>query len=367
MERAYAIASTASAEIRAQRRALAEQIVARQYGLRPQQWAAYGAVGREKSVRDAGYHLAYLAEAVAASDEGLFVSYVDWVQTLFAGLGFKEDVLVRTLTLTGEVLGGALSPEQHALVMPYIQAGLDRTRTPRSAPASYLQEGAPLSVLARSYLDALLQGQRQEASRLILKAAQGGSSIQDLYLHVFQPTQREIGRLWQTNRISVAQEHYCTAATQLVMSQLYPYIFSTARRDRHLVATSVGGELHEIGVRMVADFFEMEGWDSYYLGANTPAESVLQAMVERKADVLAVSATMTFHVSEVRDLIARVRGVKAVQETLILVGGYPFLLSPQLWRQVGADGFAQDAREAVQVANRLIDARIGERDGDSRS
>jgi methanogenic corrinoid protein MtbC1 len=337
---------------------MAEQIVARQYGLRPEQWVKHGALGREKSVRDAGYHLAYLAEAVAASDVALFGSYVDWVRTLFAGLGFDESVLARTLTLTGEVLGETLSPEQSAFVRPYIQAGLDRTRTPRSVPASFLQEGAPLVALARSYLDALLEGQRQMASRLILEAAHGGTSIQDLYLYVFQPTQREIGRLWQMNRISVAQEHYCTAATQLVMSQLYPYIFTTTRRGRRLVATSVGGELHEIGVRMVADFFEMDGWDSYYLGANMPAESILDALVERRADVLAVSATMTFHVSEVRDLIARVRGVEVVKKTTILVGGYPFLLSPGLWRQVGADGFAPDAQEAVRVANRLIDARV---------
>ena len=42
---------------------------------------------------------------------------------------------------------------------------------------------------------------------------------------------------------------------------------------------------------------------------------------------------------------------------VILVGGYPFLLSPDLWRRVGADGFASDAQQAVQVANALADAR----------
>ena len=69
------------------------------------------------------------------------------------------------------------------------------------------------------------------------------------------------------NLLSVAQEHYCTAATQLVMSQLYPRIFSTERRGRTLVAARVADDLHEIGLRMVADFFEMEGWDTFYVGA----------------------------------------------------------------------------------------------------
>ena len=63
----------------------------------------------------------------------------------------------------------------------------------------------------------------------------------------------------------MAQEHYCTAATQLIMSQLYPYIFTTGKNGRVLVGTCVSGDLHEIGVRMVSDFFEMEGWDTFYL------------------------------------------------------------------------------------------------------
>ncbi|MDZ7776615.1 MAG: hypothetical protein U5L09_13885 [Bacteroidales bacterium] len=55
------------------------------------------------------------------------------------------------------------------------------------------------------------------------------------------------------------------------MSQLYPYIFNSQRVGKSMVAATVGGELHEMGIRMVADFFEMEGWDTWYLGANAPA------------------------------------------------------------------------------------------------
>jgi methanogenic corrinoid protein MtbC1 len=104
---------------------------------------------------------------------------------------------------------------------------------------------------------------------------------------------------------------------------------------------------------MVADFFEMEGWDTYYLGANTPANAVVGSLAEHKADLLAVSATMTFHVSAVRELIARVRTAVATREVRVLVGGYPFNVSSELWRQVGADGCARDAQEAVAVAGRL--------------
>jgi len=346
-----------SAAIGERKQALAEAVVARQYERQPALWKPLGDLGREKSVRDAGYHLTYLAEAIAAGDPLLFAEYMAWVKVLFAGLGFPDDVAATTLECTREVLAEALAPEQAALALNVVQAGLERLAEAPSTLPSFIQDDAPLAHLARQYLDALLRGERHEASRLILTAADAGVAVGDIYLWVFQPVQREIGRLWQMNRISVAQEHYCTAVTQAVMSQLYPRIFSTERVNRRLVATCVGGELHELGVRMVADFFEMAGWDTYYLGANTPTESVLRALEERRAEVLAVSATITPHVGLAAELIARVKATPATAHVQVMVGGYPFNVAPGLWRSVGADAYARDAQEAVRVASALQPAR----------
>lgn len=344
----------ASAFILAQRDVLAEAIVARQYQLQSQFWKPFGDSGRAKSVRDAGYHLTYLSEALFASDPTLFVEYVAWVKALFAGLKFPEDVLSQSLECMRAVFQEQLPENMRAIACEYVQAGLDALPRAPVAPESFVSTEAPLGALARAYLDALLRGERAAASQLILDAVERGTSVKDIYLNVFQCTQREIGRLWQTNQISVAQEHFCTAATQVVMSQLYPRIFSGVKTGRKLVVTCVGGELHEIGARMVADFFEMEGWDTYFLGANTPTDSILRTLDERGADALAISATMTFHVSRVAELIARVRASGAGNHTKLLVGGYPFNLSPQLWQTLGADGYARDAQEAIEVAGRLV-------------
>ena len=105
---------------------------------------------------------------------------------------------------------------------------------------------------------------------------------------------------------------------------------------------------------MVADFFEMAGWDTYYLGANVPLEGIIDSVTERGANVLAISATMSYHVSAVADVIRAVRQSSGHRAIRILVGGYPFRVDPELWRSVGADGFAVDAPEAVTLASRLL-------------
>ena len=138
---------------------------------------------------------------------------------------------------------------------------------------TYLNVESELGDLGQRYLGLLLAGNRHEASQLVTEAVKDGAPIKTVYIEVFQNSQYEIGRLWQLNEISVAQEHFCTAATQLIISQLYPYLFSHNKTGHRLVVACTGGDLHELGVRMVADFFEMEGWDTFYLGANTTATS----------------------------------------------------------------------------------------------
>jgi len=85
---------------------------------------------------------------------------------------------------------------------------------------------------------------------------EAGVPVKRIYLDVFQATQYEVGRLWQLNEVGVGEEHYCTAATQLIISQLYPQIFASEKGPNTLVATCVAGDLHELGARMVTDFFE---------------------------------------------------------------------------------------------------------------
>jgi methanogenic corrinoid protein MtbC1 len=210
---------------------------------------------------------------------------------------------------------------------------------------------APLGPVALAYLEDLLAGRRDEAFGRVQALADDEVPIARLYLDVFEPVLREIGRRWQHNLLTVAQEHYVTAATQLAMAQLYPRIFRTPRIGRTIVAACVGGELHEVGLRMVADLFELAGWDSHFLGADSPSRAVAEFVTQHHADLVALSATLPSHRDEVRRMVAVVR---AATDAPILVGGRLFHLEPELWRRIGADGTARTAAEAVDAGAALL-------------
>jgi methanogenic corrinoid protein MtbC1 len=342
----------------ARRSALATQMVAREFVRHPELDQRYGRAGRDRCFEDAGYHLAYLAQAIAADSVGLFADYVGWAKVMLAKRGIPAKDLSGLLETMKESLAHELPPDFSRLACDFLDRGLQQLPQMSNDVPCFIAEGTPLAPLARQYLQALLRGERHIASKLMLDAAQNGIAVRDLYLQVFQLTQYEIGRLWQVDEISVAQEHYCTAATQLIMSQLYPYVFGGEKSRGALVATCVSGDLHEIGVRMVSDFFELDGWHTYYLGANAPMSAVVQAVVQHQADALAISATITYHVRAVESLIAAVRRTPKCGRVKILVGGYPFKTDPDLWKIIGADGSAPDAQEAILLANRLTNESL---------
>ena len=76
-----------------------------------------------------------------------------------------------------------------------IDLALEHIASSPESPASFIQPDHPLSELADRYLKAILSSNRHAASELILDAAAKGVSVMDIYLHVFQPVQLEIGRL----------------------------------------------------------------------------------------------------------------------------------------------------------------------------
>jgi methanogenic corrinoid protein MtbC1 len=343
--------------INERRQSLAEQIVARQYEQQPEFWLPFGVGGRKVSIRDASYHLGYLAEAILAADVSLFTGYIAWLKELFAGLHFPDDAMIKTLECIGQVLTGVLPKKMAIIVNEYIAAGLEQMQQPAPVTGSFIYEHDPLADLSMKYVNTLLRGDRNHAIRLIMNAVDRGINVKDIYLRVFQPSLYEFGRLWLQNKINVAQEHYCSAVTQMIMSQLYPHIFNPNRIGRRLVAACVEGELHQIGIHMVADFFEMEGWDTYYLGANTPTKAILQAIHDFEADILGISITMHVQRSTLEDLLNHLRQSEIGKKIKILVGGYIFQKTPDLYKRLEADGWAADAQEAVNEANRLLDIK----------
>ncbi len=205
---------------------LADEAVALLYARKPQLVARYGPMGRRKCVDDTTQTVLYLCEALANNSYLLFREYIAWLKTLFESLNIDVIDIEDSLVCLAEIAVAHLAePDGQRAARMLERARADILTLPLDNVCLITGETSH-AILARAYLKALLEGDKKRAGDMILDHVKAGMPVMDIYLLVFQPTLREVGRLWHTNKITVADEHFVTAATQAIMAQLYPYIFT---------------------------------------------------------------------------------------------------------------------------------------------
>jgi methanogenic corrinoid protein MtbC1 len=226
----------------------------------------------------------------------------------------------------------------------------DSNRTKDAAGEPGMAEHASIAAaLRKEYLKAILTGSRKIALEIIMDAYRGGFTIPAIYMDVFQEALYEIGRLWETKQITVADEHMGTAITQYAMANLYQYLEIADERRGKAVMTGVQGELHQVGASMVADVLEADGWDVMFLGSNVPAQGVIQSIRKHGADLLGISSTMQFNIPQVVELVKAVRK-EFGNSVRIMLGGSAFKTPRKLPLELGGCPVAMNLFEAVDQA-----------------
>lgn len=196
------------------------------------------------------------------------------------------------------------------------------------------------------YLEVQLAGDRRAALALIDSLIARGADVSQVQTEIIEKAQLEIGRLWEQDRISVAQEHVATAISQVTLAHLYRLAPPAARNGRKILIACVPGELHEFPARLLADSLDLAGYDIRFLGADVPEPDLVSSVLADKPWMLALSVTMPFNIPAARSIIERVR--EATQQKLpIAVGGHACKWDNSLCAYLKADITGDDARKFV--------------------
>lgn len=160
--------------------------------------------------------------------------------------------------------------------------------------------------LYTQYLAYLLQGDRHNCRRIVRHLLDHNIDKKELYVDLFQKSLYDVGRLWEYNKISVAIEHIATSITESMISLSFPSLLAAEHNGKRSVVGCTPGEYHQVGARIVADYFELSGWDSYFLGSNTPDDVLISYLKEYRPDVLAISLSVFFNLNSLVMLVNKV-------------------------------------------------------------
>jgi MerR family transcriptional regulator, light-induced transcriptional regulator len=338
-------------KLRTHKKSLVQKVTDEFFHRHPEWIARFGERGRTFCSEDTGIHMDFLAAAIESDSLAAFEDYSRWLARLLRSRDISPQhaaEIFEQIRLTASI---HLNDAEASAVQVFVQRGC-AALTRENQETCNVRESSLLAEERSVFLRALFKGPRKLAADIALEALRQGNALTDIYVEIFQESLYEVGRLWESNKITVAQEHMATAIVQWSIAQLYPHVQLAQTSRGNAVITGVQGEHHQVGANLVADALEASGWTVRFLGTDMPHEGILQAVEEHRAELLGISTTMLVHVPQVCDLIGKVKRRFGKDTPRIVLGGGAFRNSPNLVVDLLADGVALDVRSALDLCNR---------------
>lgn len=163
--------------IEARRRVLAKAVATRQYAEHPELRERYGLVGWERTLEDASYNLAFLAQAIALESPALFTDYLGWLKVVLLRRRVRLQDLLDHFAYLRDGLRHSLPTEAADIACAYLAESVRQLPGMPDDLPTFIEGNAPISLLAHQYLQSLLRGERHVASRLVLDAVVGGTPV----------------------------------------------------------------------------------------------------------------------------------------------------------------------------------------------
>lgn len=313
----------------------------------------FGARGREATREDLVYHLEFLRPVLEFGLMPPMVEYLCWLHSVLGARAVPTEHLALSLEWLAEFYAEAMSIEDGAVVADVLRLARTSYLEAVAAPAEPLRAPEPWPETAE-FAAALLRGDQRHALAMLTRRMDAGDSLVDVGLHLIQPALYQIGEQWQANEVSVAQEHMATAMVQSLMTVALLRSVPEPAVNRRVLMACVAGNNHAVGLRMVADAFQLAGWEVHYLGANVPTAALVGHAVDWKPDLVGLSVSFAHQLPVVKAVIARLAERLGAARPAVMIGGLAINRFDQLAGLVGADAHGVDSRAALVGASRIV-------------
>jgi len=201
--------------------------------------------------------------------------------------------------------------------------------------------------------DAIIRGLKSDAAKLAKSALEREDELSLVEGHLI-PALDKVGEGYESGKVFLPQLLSAAQAAQSVFEVIRTSIAekggSPVKKGSLIIAT-VEGDIHDIGKNIVKTVLENYGYDVVDLGRDVAPKVIVNTVVERNIRLVGLSALMTTTLPAMEETVRQLRALPTPPFTM--VGGA--VVTAEYARQMGADFYAKDARQAVEIARKVLD------------
>ncbi len=203
--------------------------------------------------------------------------------------------------------------------------------------------------------DAIVKGDAKTATAKVDEALSEGRDPLDIVNNYMIPAMDEVGRRFEANEYFVPELLIAGRAMKLSLEKIKPRLASQGVEPKgRVVIGTVKGDLHDIGKNLVGSLLEGGGFEVTDLGVDVSPENFAKAAQEKNASIVALSALLTTTMPSMRTTIEALRSAGLRDQVKVMIGGAA--VTQDFAKEIGADGYSDNAAGAVKLARQLVEA-----------
>lgn len=208
--------------------------------------------------------------------------------------------------------------------------------------------------LLEQIVEATVEGDEQKCTALAQQVLDQGVDPFEAIQEGYSKGMHIVGDKFSRMEYYLPELMRCADATKAALDVLKPHLGQGREGGRQgmIVLGTIQGDLHDLGKNIVKTMLQAAGFDVHDLGCDVAVRQYIEKAQEVGADIIAASAILTTTMAYMPDLVDLLSELGERDKFRIMLGGAP--VTPEYADEAGADGYGENAAEAVEVARRLI-------------
>lgn len=173
------------------------------------------------------------------------------------------------------------------------------------------------------FAKSLLNGDQDGAWNIVMSEIDHQDTRKEVFEQLITKAMQHIGELWETDKISVADEHLATSTCEYILARFHYDMKKNSNvlqiKAKKAMFLCLENEQHDIGLKMVEQLFEEHGWNTRLLGANLPLEYAVKAANKWKPSVIGLSFSIWYHADVLKTYIKVLEALP--HQPTVIVGG----------------------------------------------